>query len=634
MWSDLDSTGSFTVVIDKDFDGLAGKEITTTEQTLMMIPQTLPANASIEVVMEADGKEQTLSCVIAANIWKPGFTTTYKVSSSSITGESFLTVTPPVAFDYKGGTNSYNIASYKLRNDGTTVPAKWSVTGYSTDGGVTWSNNSPGWLILTTSGDGGEVATDYNATVTAQTTKCHNDLLSNATPVAGTYDLSTNGGTSPMNTANCYVINAPGRYSLPLVYGNAVKNGVANPDAYITKTPSGLSYILYEFINHLGNKITDPYIYNNKDCQAASAGLVWQDASQLVTNIALANGGHNIEFEVSQAHITQGNAVIAVYDSNNKIIWSWHIWVTDYHLGDDLKLVTNKQGKQFNLMPINLGWCYTSKEADSYPARSVQVRIAQNGGKTERIMTVRQNSYTTESGLMGNQPYYQCGRKDPMLPNNGLENQQNKVWYDSNGLASNAVKIDYEPRTTNEGIVFCIQNPFVYYGSYLIGGTECSLNNDYANLWNINPMANPNDEPTSGEIHKTIYDPSPVGYSLPARAAFNGFSQSNVSGRSQYGFSFTINAQTKETIFFPIIGERRCGGYYLGSKDARDSTGALVGVSSYSLYYTGTLDNYGSRVNYRTATYFMSNLVSGSIRTYEGGDKASGGAIRCMQERD
>ncbi len=59
-------------------------------------------------------------------------------------------------------------------------------------------------------------------------------MLQAATPVVGTYDLSTKGGTTAMNTANCYIINAPGRYSLPLVYGNAIKNGATNSSAYIS----------------------------------------------------------------------------------------------------------------------------------------------------------------------------------------------------------------------------------------------------------------------------------------------------------------------------------------------------------------------------------------------------------------
>ena len=67
------------------------------------------------------------------------------------------------------------------------------------------------------------------------------------------------------------MVNAPGWYCFPLVYGNAVKNGEANTSAYIS--PLTGRYFLTNFINHLGNDITDPYINNNADCTVSQAEL-------------------------------------------------------------------------------------------------------------------------------------------------------------------------------------------------------------------------------------------------------------------------------------------------------------------------------------------------------------------------
>lgn len=60
------------------------------------------------------------------------------------------------------------------------------------------------------------------------------------------------------------MVNAPGTYTLPLVYGNAVKNGGIHSAAY-TSAVSG-NYIITNFVNHLDARITDPYIYNNAGC--------------------------------------------------------------------------------------------------------------------------------------------------------------------------------------------------------------------------------------------------------------------------------------------------------------------------------------------------------------------------------
>ena len=131
-----------------------------------------------------------------------------------------------------------------------------------------------------------------------------------------------------MQTANCYVINAPGQYSLPLVYGNAIKDGGTNASAY-TSQSSG-TYVLKTFVNHLDAAITDPYIYNNAGCTPLDAVLVWQDEENLVTNVRLSSDKHSLTFDVPQATIKQGNAIVAVRDADSRIMWSWHIWVTDF----------------------------------------------------------------------------------------------------------------------------------------------------------------------------------------------------------------------------------------------------------------------------------------------------------------
>lgn len=84
----------------------------------------------------------------------------------------------------------------------------------------------PDWLAnFTASGSGGTSPSTFAAEIAAQqgiTSNPHNDVLQAAPAVSGTYDLSTVGGTTAMQTANCYLVNAPGTYSLPLVYGNAI----------------------------------------------------------------------------------------------------------------------------------------------------------------------------------------------------------------------------------------------------------------------------------------------------------------------------------------------------------------------------------------------------------------------------
>lgn len=158
-----------------------------------------------------------------------------------------------------------------------------------------------------------------------------------------------------MNTANSYIVNAPGTYTLPLVYGNAIVNGSTNESAYKTKnTGEG---ILKTFINHLGLGITSPYIYENKDANgnnlsAQNAELLWQDVNGLVTDVQLTDGGKALQFKVNKNVIQQGNAVVAISDSEGTIMWSWHIWVTDY----------DPYEKEDNFFNRYLGFCYNDTQ--------------------------------------------------------------------------------------------------------------------------------------------------------------------------------------------------------------------------------------------------------------------------------
>lgn len=46
-------------------------------------------------------------------------------------------------------------------------------------------------------------------------------------------------------------------------------------------------------------------------------------------DIHLDAGKQNLVFTIDSNYMQQANAVLAVRDANNRIMWSWHIWVTE-----------------------------------------------------------------------------------------------------------------------------------------------------------------------------------------------------------------------------------------------------------------------------------------------------------------
>ena len=238
--------------------------------------------------------------------------------------------------------------------------------------------------------------------------------------------------------------------------------------------------------------------------------------------------------------------------------------------------------------------------------------MKQAGGKTAELVfksngEVLDNDYDLKNG---NNPYYQWGRKDPMLPSNGLRNvdktcypgsPEYKFKYGSEGLNTTEIK-EY------------IRNPHKF-------NIKLEMDGQYYNLWSTdNDKTVPNDE----VVIKSVYDPSPVGYSLPASNAFNGFTTTgsytrnpaeyNVNGDFNKGWYFyTKKNKQGNTVFFPAWGYR----YY--------NTGSLYRVPTYGYYWVaGPYNRNDGRY-----LHFSSGYVHPMDNTY----RAFGYSVRSAEEK-
>ena len=574
-WSGLDTPASFSQALDKVTTGTADEALTSEAQTFMMLPQRFPEGAQIEVLFTDDTHTgHTLIADIKGSEWPMGKTVTYKISSSSLNWTYTLDVTALADFTYTGGTQQYCVTSYRQNAQGEKEAAEWTAQ-YAEDG-TTWTDTKPGWLTtFTASGTGGDSAQPCDATVEAQTgisNDFHTAALKAATAKGSEttpYNLSSStGGSSVENTANCYVVSAPGHYSLPLVYGNAIKNAATNVSAY-TSTATGTN-ILNPFINHAGNGITDPYISGN-GCTPAKAELVWQDAMNLVTDIeynAGSNGG-NISFKVDRSSIRQGNAVIAIKDASDAILWSWHVWVTDEDINDVIE-ITNHQNVKYNFMPVNLGQC--DGNTITYVERSCKVKFT--AGDQSKEITIKQLANVIATG--DNHPYYEWGRKDPFYPSNGMDNTT-KTWYDKEGIPST----DNPAKANLSTGAACIKNYILKPNVMHATNTADKL---FLNLWSANNSSVSFSDPSV--TIKTIYDPCPVGFRLPVSNCFSGFtttgesveSTSEINGfydDNRIGWCLYTDATRSRTIFFPSTGWRN----YV--------TSAVKGVNVWGYYWYG-----------------------------------------------
>lgn len=491
--------------------------------------------------------------------------------------EQILDVTEPQEMNYQGkifvpeylpGTANYNsghnfidntvtVTSYVEDSDGKMV--NWRME-YDENGDGNFQE-SCSWIEPVITDGPLPYIKNVSFRITPQKEEIDIDSLLQNAPQKGSetapYNLANPGETvDPANatikcTANCYIVDAPGYYILPLVYGNAYHNFNVNKNAYTYTGSYTGDQILPTFKNYLGKEINSPDIITDTKITPQSAFLVWQDEPDLIPYncwiqgsvikyIPEAYGGKGgIQFYIDGSNIKQGNAVIALGDglvngiNYPPIMWSWHIWVTNFSYLEEedknIEVTGHNPSQKFSLLPVNLGWCSDHGDKVKY-YRAREFRVKFIAGAKEKIIDFKLQSHIAFT--RGNSPYYQWGRKDPFVGANG--NVINKPRYYSVGwsdsanpsMISDSSTPDGDRYTTREAVNngILIQNPHKWHNprrkkNDVPGGNDYLSDNEiYRNLWEGRIGVQPG-TPTL----KTVYDPCPVGYQVPHVNAVSGF---------------------------------------------------------------------------------------------------------------
>lgn len=564
------------------------------EKTFMMIPQDIPADAEIIVTLKRTGmtpEEITVRGKIRDNsltAWLPGHEYVYTISTSKDNwvyvfnargnqaegyGNIYVYSPNDDRFVAEKNTAYYSVKSYRYRanNQAVTENLPWTA---SFDGSESYEVKGNSELIYAGkyitadkwitdnnsskfSGKGSTafeehkvdlyphyLMTDWPGDKEMQNNAPYKQsMLNKSTP----YDLSTFGGSHARTTANCYIVDRGGWYSLPLVYGNAVTKGSTNKGAYTCSQTSTTKHpVLATLTDYNNAEITDPYISGG-----VSASLIWEDAYNMVSNVALVtiNNEKMIRFFVDKENLQQGNAIVALKDASGNIMWSWHIWATEHWLGSDglpqklsgkssefafklnattqvrekgdAKVTKNQNGNTFYMSPYNLGWC-DPKNVIYLKRKSRMDFVQYMPDKSKQTATasldiIQQGE--TVNYKIGNNTYYQWGRKDPQV--GFVDRQKNyKANFGPTGfnIANNK----------NKTIKDAIRNPHIMY---VHTGTskppdeqqDWLSNQGYINLWNNHKNVKAGNSTGNDwwNHQKTVYDPSPAGYIVPNAGVWN-----------------------------------------------------------------------------------------------------------------
>lgn len=544
----------------------------------------------------------------------------------TVTGDYFTTLqntfnvtASNTTYTYAGGTWDYIVESYAdgtlKRGTSISIDMPW-VGEFSTDG-TTWTDTPPAWFVGMAAGGAGGAATANKAQVKAflaTTTNAEHLILQNrASSPRGTattpYDLSTKGAplnSTNRNTANCYIIGYPGYYQLPLVYGNAIKGGNDNWQSYRPTQGATPTTFLTPFLRHDDQAIQKPYIYENtfSDGGPDNATLIWEDWPDLVTSVTLSADKKNLIFEVPADNIAQGNAILAVRNKDNEIMWSWHIWVTPLvdmdDPGSDLDATVNLTPVTYNFMKYNLGFCTAQSATFGTGPREIFIRFSQTGTTNTQNFRLKENNGAITTA--DNNPYWQWGRKDP-FPGIAQSNKDKTIYGN----------YSYETQPAGVTLGVGVSHPNTFYRKTFSNWTNAI----HYNLWSANnTVLTGNDN----SVVKTVYDPSPVGFKMPASNAWTRFTSDGTSTGTINGiwkgdgYDFYLNAGKNTTAFYPATGYR----------DVSTGNAGNIGTSAY--YWAATPNGFEGNYGY---TLYLSN---GRVGPGNGNYRAYGFSVRCVAE--
>ena len=246
-----------------------------------------------------------------------------------------------------------------------------------------------------------------------------------------------------------------------------------------------------------------------------------------------------------------GNAVIAAKDAGDNILWSWHIWIPE------TEIVTNTYGLwNTDMMDRNLGALVAATTDAAAPV--------------------------TSYGLS-----YQWGRKDPFPGPKRVDSGSNAA------VAGVELSVAEGQMTVAETIA----NPTMM--GHFNDGDWLSPEPDNT-LWQSDA--------------KTIYDPCPPGYRVPARDKTQPLFSGDLSVLAGWqdikaNYWFTLG---DPVAVFPFAG-------YRDDYGVNSFTHTGDRVVYWSAYASGTVKAYGLNVRSETTTHTLGEMP-----------KARGGSVRCV----
>ena len=442
-----------------------------------------------------------------------------------------------------------------------------------------------------------------------------------------TFDIYNDRYNVPTPSSNCFVVK-PGQLLSFLPY-------------YRTEEGGG-----YKFSDYLSPDGDESIRINDSETMTDNVRIIWQTKDAIGDNtngdkVWIDRAGTEDDTKNRKIYVRageEGNALIAAFNNEGKIVWSWHIWVTKnepanlssaivystYAWNNTERIITTIRVPGYAIMPCNLG-------ALKYEPQYVDG----NGVDPDT------------HGML-----YQWGRKDPFPPARSgdrvaYDDQHTGTHYDNNNTTPvtktsgtdedklfHSLTATEMPTVTNgDAIKYTIGNPTVFLcgtkdadqagvGETYINNKSNYLNNGDWREKHDDKLWGGKDPVTDGTMkylyisnkygvnahifdnygdQKSIFDPCPTGWRVPPGDLWLGFTSTGLDPVTMDEVNTDKNKNNKfpkagmylymtgwksgETVFFPTQGTRTpdgrimrtgsCGNYHNATTDVDNRVNIL-----------------------------------------------------------
>lgn len=438
---------------------------------------------------------------------------------------------------------------------------------------------------------------------------------------------------SESQTANCYMVNAPGYYKFKAtVRGNGVSQMWPFGGTTMLDISDGLSV-------DIAPAKVDFYWWQGDFTEVTNTEA---DLEKLQCIEIMYDGKLNAEgyvmFRIEELHA--GNAILAAYDNSGNILWTWHLWLTKDKPADVASGWRSVQDR-------SLGATQAPKIGDG------TLSFVDYAGNEYPSNTTNKEVLWATYGF-----YYQWGRKDPiMAPPIGSTGSQTPggdtldcpPYWVKDYTTGNWEMRTTIPRSNQVTIRASVAAPLNFYMSDYGAGSasaqwhECQASDYKRNvaLWGY---AVDNYSDVGKDFSKTMYDPCPPGYRTAFHDVWRIVTANNVeyayggddSGNAQYNWN--LGEQNYSSFGFVTLKPYFGKVWYPYSGMRLATTGGYERVGTYGYLNSGMpMDMYNTRTFYFTSGWsrqICGNTQNATGASYNAADQATayGKPVRCMKE--